>query len=265
MKKIQIICAAALLLSGCATNKPVVRQGDVLVPEIDIVSVKENSDEALRAAQQARLDVEVLNARVTEMNNQVLGFSEEMASVSTAKLEELENRITVLTEEVKHIYVELDSLRLKARVPPRKEQPAVFDAGVFGPGGDSTLKLSGEDRKYRQAQSFFNAAQFVNAVVAFKEVLKMASQGKNASNAQYWIGESYFRLGQYAYAIANYKKVFAFANSEKADDSQIRIAASYQKLGDTEQAIVEYKNLLRLYPQSDYAEEARRTISQLEK
>ncbi len=250
---------------GCATNKPIVKQGDLLVPEVDIISVKENSDEALRVAQQARLDMELLNARVTDMNNQVLGFSEEMASVSTAKLEEMENRLTVLTEEVKQIYQELDSLRIKIKTAPRKEKPVIFDVSVFGPGNDSALKLSGEDRKYRQGQSYFNSGQFVNAVVSFKEVLRVAPQGKNSSNAQYWIGESYFRMGQFAYAIANYKKVFAFANAEKADDAQIRIASSYQRLGDVEQAVVEYKNLLKIYPQSDYADEARRAISQLEK
>jgi TolA-binding protein len=256
---------STLFLFGCATTPPAVPEGDVLLPEIDIVQVKESSDEALKAAQEAKLDVEVLNSRVTEINNQLLNFSEEMASVSSAKIEELENKVTILTEETKNIYRELDSLRKKVNAPARKTQPAIFDASTFAPGKDDKLSsLPADERRYRQAQSFFNAGQYVNAVVAFKEALKAAPEGKNAADCQFWIGECYFKLGQYAYAIAGYKKVFSYTKSDKADDAQMRIAISYSKLGDNEQAVVEFKNLLKIYPQSEYADEAKKYISQLE-
>ncbi len=262
-----LICAlfAAYFLSGCASAPPAVPEGDVLLPEIDIVQVKESSDEAIKIAQESKLDVEVLNSRLTEINHQLVNFSEEMASVSSAKIEEMENKMTVLTEEVKNIYKELDSLRKKCNTPPRKTQPAIFESSTFGPGSaDRLMSLSQDERRYRQAQSFFNAGQFVNAVVAFKEALKAAPEGKNAPDCQYWIGECYFKLSQYAYAIANYKKVFSYSKSDKADDAQMRIAISYSKLGDNEQAVVEFKNLLKIYPQSEYADEARKLISQLE-
>jgi tol-pal system protein YbgF len=266
MKKLLITAAAAvLILSGCASTPPAVPEGNVLLPEIDIVQVKESSDQAIKIAQESKLDVEVLNSRVTEINSQLLNFSEEMATVSTAKVEELENKVTVLTEEVKNIYRELDSLRKKVSVPPRKTQPAIFDAATFAPGKDDKLaSLPADELRYRQAQSFFNAGQYVNAVVAFKEALKIAPEGKNAPDCQFWIGECYFKMGQYAYAIANYKKVFSYTKSDKADDAQMRIAISYSKLGDNEQAVVEFKNLLKIYPQSEYADDAKKYISQLE-
>lgn len=257
--------AALLILAACAGNPPAVPEGDVLLPEIDIVTVKEHSDEALKIAQETKLDMEVLNSRVTEINNQLLNFSEEMASVSSTKIEELENRVIILTEELKKVYFELDSLRKKVNVAPRKTQPSIFDANVFAPGKDEQLlSLPADQRRYRQGQNFFNAGQYVNAVVAFKEALKTAPQGKEADNAQFWTGECYFKLGQYAYAIANFKKVFSYTNSEKADDAQMRIAIAYSKLGDNEQAVVEFKNLLKIYPQSEFTGEARKYISQLE-
>ncbi|MFH0920766.1 MAG: tetratricopeptide repeat protein [Fibrobacterota bacterium] len=256
---------ALALLTGCASAPPAVPEGDVVLPEIDIMSVKENSDEALKMSQEVKLDMEVLNSRLTDINNQLLNFSEEMASVSAAKIEELENRTAILTEEVKNIYHELDSLRKKVNVPQRKAAPAVFEMSTFGPGKDTQdAILSPDERKYRQAQSFFNAAQYLNAVVAFKDALKSAPNGKFADNCQFWIGESYFKLGQYAYAVAGYKKVFSYAQTDKADDAQMRIAVCYSRLGDNEQAVVEFKNLLQNYPQSEYADEARKSLKQLE-
>ena len=256
---------ALALLAGCASTPPAVPEGDVVLPEIDILSVKENSDEALKMSQEVKLDMEVLNSRLTDINNQLLNFSEEMASVSAAKVEELENRTAVLTEEVKNIYLELDSLRKRANVPQRKAPPPVFEMSTFGPGKDAKdALLSPDERKYRQAQSFFNAGQFLNGVVAFKEALKIAPNGKFSDNCQFWIGECYFKLGQYAYAIANYKKVFSYPQTDKADDAQMRIAVCYSRLGDNAQAVVEFKNLLQNYPQSEYADEARKSLKQLE-
>jgi TolA-binding protein len=256
---------AALLITGCASAPPAVPEGDVVLPEIDIMSVKENSDEALKLSQEVKLDMEVLNSRLTDVNNQLLNFSEEMASVSAAKIEEMENRTAVLTEEVKNIYHELDSLRKKINMSQRKTTPPVFEMSTFGPGKDAKEAiLSPDERKYRTAQSYFNAAQYLNAVVAFKEVLKIASNGKFADNCQFWIGECYFKLGQYAYAIANYKKVFSYPQTDKADDAQMRIAVCYSRLGDNAQAVVEFKNLLQNYPQSEYADEARKSLKQLE-
>src|SRR3989339_385502 len=241
------------LLAGCVGTKPAVPEGDVLLPEIDIVMVKENADEALKLAQEARLDVEVVSGRLTEVNNQMLNFSEEMASVSGAKVEEIENRLAVLTEEVKNIYRELDTLRMRIKAPKRSNEPAVFDANVFRPGTkEANAALSPDERKY------------LNAAVAFKEAFNANPNGAFADNCQFWIGESYFNMGQYARAIANYKKIFAYANTDKADDAQMRIAICYSKLGDNEQAVVEFKNMLNKYPQSEYTEEARKYISQLE-
>jgi len=266
VSSIFILFPVIAYLTGCSASRPATPEGDVLLPEIDIVTVKENSDEALKLSQEAKLDVEVMNARLTEINNQLLSFSEEMASVSAAKIEELENRVSVLTEEVKNIYRELDSLRTKVNVPKREKPPAVYSISTFKPGAtDALAGLSDEERRYRIAQSYFNNGKFLNAVVAFKEALKAAPNGKYADNSQFWTGEGYFNLKQYAVAITNYKMVFSYAHTDKADDAQMRIALCYMKLGDNNQAVVEFKNLLTQYPQSEYETEARKYINQLEK
>ncbi len=100
--------------------------------------------------------------------------------------------------------------------------------------------------------------------MAFKEALKIGPSGKYADNCQFWVGECYFNLKHYARAIANYKKVFSYTNTDKADDAQMRIAICYSRLGDNDQAVVEFKNLLKIYPHSEYEKEAKKYINQLE-
>ena len=57
-----VVCST-LLLHHCAKNVPP-PEGSALLPEIDVIQVKENSDEALKLAQEAKLDVEALNSKV---------------------------------------------------------------------------------------------------------------------------------------------------------------------------------------------------------
>ncbi|HSE98093.1 MAG TPA: hypothetical protein VLD57_07450, partial [Blastocatellia bacterium] len=55
-----------------------------------------------------------------------------------------------------------------------------------------------------------------------------------ASNCQYWIGESYFGLGEYSKALAAFKQVSSHSGSPKRRDARIMMNRAYVKMKQNE-------------------------------
>jgi antitoxin component HigA of HigAB toxin-antitoxin module len=105
---VAVLDSSTSLLAGCAATKPspkVVTES--LLPEIDVLQVKENSDEALKLAQEAKIEVQTISTKLTEMDNRVSLLSEEIGDVSLAKIEELENKFALLVEAMKDLQVQM--------------------------------------------------------------------------------------------------------------------------------------------------------------
>ena len=83
-----------------------------------------------------------------------------------------------------------------------------------------------------------------------------------SDNCQYWIGESYYALGNYQQAITAFQNVFTFSNSNKDDDAQLKLGICYIRLNDEEQAKREFEKLVNNYPTSEYVNIAKRYIAQ---
>ncbi|MBD3320525.1 MAG: tol-pal system protein YbgF [Chitinivibrionales bacterium] len=255
-KRVQYCCLlpVALLagICGCAGTAGNA-QNDMLLPEIDVVQVKENSDEALRLAQEAKLDVEVVNTKLTEMDNKLVLLNEEISSVSIAKIEELENRLSLIIEAVKDLQAQIDALEVMPRVKVTKK-----------PRGPATFSVSSpEYAAYQNALHTFNARKYKKARMLFSDVLKQYPQGKYADNCRYWIGECYYALGDYAQAIASFSKVFDYPNSSKADDAQHKLGKCYLKMGQNAMAKKAWKKLIDRYPGSEYVPRAQQSIADL--
>ncbi len=266
---ILVIAACVPFLAGCASS---IKQMDteVILPEIDVIQVKENSDEALRVAQEAKIDVGVLSSKVSDLDNRLILLSEEVASISSAKIEELETKLALLTEAYKDLHdqlreIESSTLRLAAAKqntkPVVKTTPAV---PTFSPSSASDLlTTSPEYDLYQNGLRTFNSRNYEQAAKVFSELLAKFPEGSYCDNAQFWIGESRYRSGNFNEAISAFQKVFSYANSAKSDDAQLKIGLAYQKLGKTDQAKAEFQKLIDRYPASEYVERARNYISGL--
>ncbi len=269
MKK--MIIGLLLLVVGCARTVPP-PEGSALLPEIDVVQVKENSDEALRLAQEAKVDVEALNSKVTVLSNNVEALTEEMANISAAKIEELENRLAILWEEVKDIKKLLENVVIQKK--PKKMK--IFKPSSAKRGKKLSVKAKKIDNTkgsikganhsaYQTALTTFNSRSYSKSIKQFKKLLASDKNGIYADNCCYWIGECYYMINDYAQAIGWYNKVFNYTDTEKADDAQFKVAKSYFKLGETKQSVKEYKKLLSLYPSSEYVKRAKTDLQKIKK
>ena len=254
-----------ITLFGCAATTPEQAKNEALLPEIDVVQVKENSDEALKLAQESKLDVQALNSKFMEHDNKLTALTEDVSSVSLAKIEELENRLSLLVEAYKELQ---ERVRIIESRPPTVAAAEKKPAGpaTFTPASAQALfGSSSEFESYQNALKIFNARDYEQAIKLFTEVLNKFPQGTYVDNSYYWIGECYYARGDYAQAIASFQKVIPITNSSKGDDAQLKIGLSYMKMGQNGLAKTEFQRLLDRYPASEYAARTKKYLGDLSK
>lgn len=117
--------------------------------------------------------------------------------------------------------------------------------------------------RYEQALGAFKARNYREAISLFTELMSLETNNSLSDNCQYWIGESYYGLGDYNQSITEFERVFSFPSSNKSDDAQLKLGLCYMKLGDKTQARSEFDRLLAIYPGSEYVVIAQKYIGRL--
>jgi TolA-binding protein len=121
----------------------------------------------------------------------------------------------------------------------------------------STSSFDSYESEYNAAFNLFQHRKYRDAIKAFEALLAKNTTHSLADNAQYWIGESYYALGDYSAAIVAFEKVFTFKNSNKNDYAQFKIGQCYYMLKDYNRARQEFQKLIDNYKNSNlisYAE-----------
>jgi tol-pal system protein YbgF len=256
---IVFICFCAVHFFGCASSVKELEQ-ESLLPEIDIVQLKENSDEALTLAQEAKLEVQVVNTKLAEIDNRLVVLSEEVSSVSLAKIEEIENRLALLIEAYKDLQEQISALEVLPQVRTNKKKKA---PPTFSPSSAAAIVTSSEYEEYQAALRTYNSRSYGKAFKMFSNLLEKYPSGRYASNAQYWIGECHYAQKKYADAIAAFDRVLSYAKSPKADDAQLKIGLCYLKLGKKTHARESLNQLISRFPASEYVPRAKKYLAEI--
>lgn len=237
-----------IILSSCAPAQEEANKENLL-PEVDVLQLKESSDAALKMARQMRMDIDAINTRLAELERIVVDLNTSMDNLPLARIEEMQNQLVLMNEELQTLKIMVEE---GAKIP------------TFHPKKDfSTPKPMDAPAQYNAGLKAFDAQNYLEAVRYLESVTVKYPQGHYTDDSYYWIGESHFRLGDYARAIAAYQKVFGFLNTDKGDDSQFKIAICYLKLGDRRRAANEFKKVEVLYPESDYVKKAKTELKKI--
>jgi len=261
-----LLCATVMLflVSSCAarTNKRGSAESEAILPQIDVIKVKESADEALRTVNDLKRENEALNAKITEFDNRLILLSEEVSNVSTAKIEELETRLALLTEAYKDMFVKIQAIEIAVRPVP-KPAPPPPNRSTFTTTSDGLILASPEYEMFQTGLRLFNNRSYEKSLSMFTDCLAKFPDGEYRDRVQYWIGECNYQLKRMEQAIEAYRKVLAYQNSTKADAAQFQIALAFQKMGQTEKARSEFRRLVERYPASSYVERAKKYIAEL--
>lgn len=199
----------------------------------------------------ARIDAKADKAVTIDMLNQREQTMQELARLR-GQIEVLANEISKAQASQKQLYADLDA-RLK-RVEPRQE---IID-------GQTAEVLPSEKTAYEAATALFQSGDYKGAASALQEFVARYPDSAYASNAQYWLGNTYYALGDYKKAIAAQQVVTTtYGSSAKVPDAMLNIASSYALLKDNKNAKKSLQQLVSRYPDSSAAQTARDRLASL--
>jgi tol-pal system protein YbgF len=183
----------------------------------------------------------------------------EVKPVSDKEVEQLKRQlaqkdaqISDLKQQVKNQNIQISQLESQKTTSPMAYSGAVGDV----PPGEYQMR-------YQEGLDLFHSRNYQQAIDVFESLIASDANNSLSDNAQYWVGECHYAIGQYKKAIIDFEKVFTFPKSNKNPDAQFKLGLCYVRLGDGAKAREEFQRLIDVYPESNYVSRAQDKIAGL--
>ncbi|NQT70210.1 MAG: tol-pal system protein YbgF [Desulfobacteraceae bacterium] len=120
------------------------------------------------------------------------------------------------------------------------------------------------DKIYKSAKQAFAQSDFETAREEFQQLLQLYPQSPQADNAQFWLGETYYREKWYEKAILEYQKVIEkYPKGNKVPASLLKQGLAFFSLGDKANTRLILTELVKKYPKSNEAKIAKQKLKKL--
>ena len=127
---------------------------------------------------------------------------------------------------------------------------------------DKTLT---DQERYIAAKQAFDQGDFETARSAFELIIKDFPKSEHADNAQFWIGEIYYREKWYEKAILEYQKVIEnYPKGNKVPASLLKQGFAFISLGDKANSRLILKELSQKYPKTNEGKIALQKLKELQ-
>ena len=282
---VPLICL--MFISGCATQKEVTTL-DTRLNELELrnaelkkrnealksgMEVRQDEEQALRhqsaslRAKLAALDEEIraLNGRLEELEHRLdrqKQMETEGTQTETDRIDSLANSNKTNNERIYRIEQYLNFEPSAQKAPVKK--PEEKTTAKIIPAGQQTKSQIGEDEIYRMAKQAFDQGDSDAARKKFQELIEKYPRSERADNAQFWIGEIYYREKWYEKAILEYQKVIEnYPKGNKVPASLLKQGLAFLNLGDKTNSRLILEELIKKHPKSNEAKIARDKVKSL--
>ncbi len=124
--------------------------------------------------------------------------------------------------------------------------------------------ISTPEQEYKKAFQLFSSGKYEESRKAFEEFLNKYPDTKLAGNAQFWIGECYYKEKKFQKAIDAYQTVLdKYPNGNKVKDSLLKQGMAFARIGDTTAARILFSRLIKNFPDSNQAMIAKKKMEKL--
>jgi len=242
---------------GCAT------QADVQGLRRDIYRAKRNIAEVRTSLESVRRDVEVLGGQVERMRHAgrvKAGPSGQADTVGYERMMRLEDRVAKLEMQ----------LESEGRVGVG-EPPAGTEQGANRPLARREINVCGAyetdptaPEEMRGAGKAMNEGNYELAISQYRGFLRSNPTSPWADDAQFCIGDSYFKLRDYSTAIYEFDNVrVKYPSSDKIPMALLKSGYGFVKLGNDRDAKLFFEKLVRDYGSSQEAIKAKSELQSL--
>ncbi len=260
------------LLPGCGLwpyigpgESPVDRlekQCRYLQNELEKVRKAENDNSADRRRQYAEIKV-----GLDAMRSEVQGLRGEIERISFSldqHIREYESRQRPPVRPAAEVTLPEPGLPAESTAEGAMSGEPENEAGVTVGRNHSRPDEMSEDDLYVAGRQLLDAADYADARETFERFLKLYPESKQSDNAYFWIGEAYFRQSAYEKAILSYQEVIdKFPKGNKVPSALLKQGMAFDRIGDDINARLVLKRLVRDFPDSREAGDARRLLQEL--
>ncbi|MGL4728878.1 MAG: tol-pal system protein YbgF [Bosea sp. (in: a-proteobacteria)] len=130
---------------------------------------------------------------------------------------------------------------------------APLDGGAAPRGTSSVAAVGGGGAReiYDAAYAAYQRKEFPQAEMGFRQLLQSFPRDRLASDATFWLGESYYQRGRHREAAEQFLRVTTdFPRTARAPDGLLKLGMSLNALGAKDQACSTYAKVERDYPQA---------------
>lgn len=259
---ILVLALLFALLGGCVMKDDIVVMDDRLYRieqghkdlqrRVDRLETELKADQAAGQAE-TRKEVQALRSQLAEFRVAHTGLRDEIR-VLTGQIEEVDHGVrekkksTITASERLDTQIGRigDTTAANEKRIGRIEEYLSLETGkgaAVVPGPESPAPLT-ENELYATAKAAFDAAKFDTAREGFSRLLKEFPKSAHADNAQFWIGEIYYREKWYEKAIVEYQKVIeTYPKGNKVPAALLKQGLAFLHLGDKANARLVLKTL----------------------
>jgi tol-pal system protein YbgF len=259
-----LLCAvAAVALAACASGRGAQPPQDA-APKITLADVKSTQD--AQAQEIARLagEVKALDAQQAFLVAEIKSLGDQVGKLKSA-VDEAESSVR--------------SLRATPVLPESRPAPAPAPAptppvvpappAVPAPDGRSSgtapapaSRNAEADRVFAAALARLRAGDDGQAALEFTEFVAQFPGHPQAAAAQNHIGDAYYRQREYRQAMGEFQKtVDGYTQAAQVSEALLKIGLCQRALGDTAGAKASWERIVKQFPKSDAARQARALLA----
>lgn len=136
----------------------------------------------------------------------------------------------------------------------RDDERGNLDAPPPGGGGAPQADAAGEQPTYDAAFSALKDGRYAESARRFQSFLDQYPSSGLASNAYYWLGESYYVTQNYKIALQSFQTLLQrYPESQKAPDALLKVGYSQYELKQWDQAEATLNQVVQTYPDTTVA------------
>lgn len=243
-----------LIATGCATKQQAV---DL---ELSVAEVKASNEEISS-------EIDSLKGMIVADHELIMSTKADiLAEISSLKeqIYMMENR---LTEKEGEALFEFDETAGEGEVGTGEIPSEGGETGTVIEGEMPQEQEAGRlDERVMYDTAFLDMTRgkYQLAIEGFESFIETAENNQLLDNAQYWIGECHYALGDLRKAIEEFEKVVdLYPRGNKIPSALFKIGKCYFELGDTDAARRYFKSVVDGYPRSEEANLSNDYLSEL--
>ncbi len=264
------LCSCFFLLTGC-----VALQQDMAIMEDRILTLevqnqelqkqlksdldnfgknRQTSERNLRAQaagmnanmENLQQEVRLLTGRVEELEyliNRKVSGTEAAGKKNKERLDEVSLSLAKIDQRLIQLEQYLSVEGKSSRAPVAPEKQGDVKATQNAAGAEKTI--------YETARQAYDNGELDKARQHFQKLIQTYPTSENADNAQFWIGESYYREKWYERAILEYQTVLEkYPKGNKVPAAMLKQGLALLQIGEKSSARLILKELVKKYPKA---------------